>query len=98
MSIQKQLEQYTAKRSQEVLLVTITVDETEDTTEEIMIFKGFSSCLSRATAYDPDIPVMPEGTKIISIDRLQAPYNPNQPIYIAQGLTWAEFSKEFSGE
>jgi len=88
MIIQKQLEQYTAMRSQELLIVTIDVD---GISEEIMIFKGFSSCLSQATEYDPDIPVIPEDAKITSIDRFKAPYNPAQPVYIAKGLTWDEF-------
>jgi hypothetical protein len=40
MNIGQQLEQYTLKNPQEVLLVTIAVDGEE---EEISIFKGFSS-------------------------------------------------------
>ncbi|AFY72546.1 hypothetical protein Syn7502_00382 [Synechococcus sp. PCC 7502] len=87
-SIQKQLEQYTQRRSQEVLLVTLDID---GTTEEVVVFKGFSSCLSRATAYDPDVPVIPENAQIITIDRLQAPYNPSQPNYIERSLTSLEF-------
>jgi len=78
-------------RSQELLLVTIDI---EGVTEEIMIFKGFSSCLTRATESDPDLPIIPTNAKIITIDRLQAPYNPTQPIYIERGLTWEEFFKE----
>jgi hypothetical protein len=89
---QKQLEQYTAGRSQELLIVTIDVD---GILEEIMIFKGFSSCLSRATEFDPDLPVIPEGAKVVTIDRLKAPYNPFQPFYIAKGLTWDEFVDKF---
>ncbi|NCR90334.1 MAG: hypothetical protein GPJ05_14385 [Microcystis aeruginosa G13-10] len=46
MNIGKQLEQYTLKNPQEVLLVTIAVDGEE---EEISIFKGFSSSLTRST-------------------------------------------------
>jgi hypothetical protein len=87
-NIQKQLEQYTAGRSQEVLIVTI---EVEGTQEEIVIFKGFSSCLSRATQYDPDMPVIPDEAEVVSIDRLKAPYDPTQPQFIQQGLSWEEF-------
>jgi hypothetical protein len=90
--LEEYLEQYTLARSQELLLVTIDI---EGITEEIMIFKGFSSCLSRATESDPDLPIIPATAKIITIDRLQAPYNPTQPIYIERGLTWAEFSLNF---
>jgi hypothetical protein len=87
MNIGKQLEQYTLKNPQEVLLVTIAVDGEE---EEIAVFKGFSSSLTRSTAYDPDIPMIPETAKIIKIDRLFSPYNPVNPHYIQQNLTLEE--------
>lgn len=79
------LEQYTAKRSHEVLLVTAEVNGERD---QVAIFRGFSSSLMRPTAFDPDIPVLPEDAEILTIDRLQAPYNPQQPRYLQQGLTW----------
>jgi hypothetical protein len=91
--IGKQLEQYTIgtmKRSPEVLIVHLEID---GKSEEVIIFKGFSSSLSSPTAADPDIPVIPDDAKIISIDRLQSPYNPNNPSYIASGLTWETFSE-----
>jgi hypothetical protein len=56
--------------------------------DEIAIFKGFSSSLMRPTATDPDIPVLPDSAKIITIDRVASPFNPNDPQYIQQGLTW----------
>ncbi len=83
-SIGHRLEQYTLKRPQEVLLVTAEIDGEAD---EITIFKGFSSSLVRPTAFDPDIPMLPETAKILTIDRLQAPYNPVIPRYIQRGLT-----------
>ena len=86
-SIGKRLEQYTAKRPQEVLLVKVEVANDEDT---IAIFKGFSSSLMRPTAFDPDVPVLPDGAKILSIDRVATPYNPEAPCYIQQGLLWEE--------
>ncbi|BAY08437.1 DUF7734 family protein [Calothrix sp. NIES-2098] len=86
-SIGKRLEQYTAKRPQEVLLVNVEIDREEDT---IAIFKGFSSSLMRPTAFDPDVPVLPDGAKILSIDRVATPYNPEAPRYIQQGLLWEE--------
>ena len=79
------LEQYTAKRPQEVLLLTVEIDNEE---EKIAIFKGFSSSLTRPTAFDPDVPVLPDGAKILSIDRIQSPYNPEAPRYIQQGISW----------
>lgn len=89
-SIEKRLEQYTLKHPQEVLLVTI---ETEAANDQIVIFKGFSSSLMGATAFDPDVPIFPETAKIISIDRLQSPYNPSNPSYIQAGLTWEQMEE-----
>ncbi|MBD2213938.1 hypothetical protein H6G27_29315 [Nostoc linckia FACHB-104] len=86
-SIGKRLEQYTVKRPQEVLLVTVEIDNEED---QIAIFKGFSSSLMRPTAFDPDIPVLPDEASIISIDRVANPYNPESPRYIQQGLSWED--------
>lgn len=86
-SIGFQLEQYTLKRPQEVLLVTAEIEGEYD---QVAIFKGFSSSLVRPTAFDPDVPVLPDDAKIISIDRLQSPYNPQNPRYIQQGLTLEE--------
>ncbi len=83
-----QLEQYTLKRTQEVLLVQIDVDGEID---EVAIFKGFSSSLMRSTAFDPDVPIIPDTANIIGIDRLQAPYIPSNPQYIEQNLTWEQF-------
>jgi hypothetical protein len=86
--ISTRLEQYTLKkRPPEVLLVSIEVNGEAD---QIAIFKGFSSSLMRPTAFDPDVPVLPNDAKIISLDRLTAPYNPQSPQYIQQGLTWSE--------
>lgn len=84
-SIGKRLEQYTTKRPQEVLLVTVEIADEQDT---IAIFKGFSSSLMRPTAFDPDIPVLPHGAKVLNIDRVASPYNPESPRYIQQGISW----------
>ena len=81
----KRLEQYTAKHLHEVLLVTVEIDGESD---QIAVFKGFSSSLMRQTAFDPDVPVLPDQAKIITIDRVASPYNPQSPDYIQQGLTW----------
>ena len=84
-SISKRLEQYTAKRPQEVLILSVEIADEED---QIAIFKGFSSSLTRPTASDPDVPVLPDKAKIIKIDRVASPYNPETPRYIQQGLSW----------
>ncbi|HLO88689.1 MAG TPA: hypothetical protein VK203_27280 [Nostocaceae cyanobacterium] len=86
-SIGKRLEQYTAKRPQEVLIVTVELDDEQD---KIAVFKGFSSSLMRPTAFDPDVPVLPDEAKVISIDRIASPYNPESPRYIQQGISWEE--------
>ena len=84
-SVGKRLEQYTAKRSHEVLLVTVEIAGHSD---QIAIFKGFSSSLMRPTAFDPEVPVLSDQAKIIMIDRVASPYNPQSPHYIQQGLSW----------
>ncbi|WP_026734554.1 DUF7734 family protein [Fischerella sp. PCC 9605] len=86
-SIGKRLEQYTIKRPQEVLLVTVAIAGEED---QIAIFKGFSSSLMRPTCFDPDVPVLPEEAKLLKIDRVASPYNPEAPRYIQQELTWED--------
>jgi hypothetical protein len=89
-----QLEQYTLKHRQEVLLVTATL---ADEREQVMVFRGFSSSLMRSTASDPDVPVLPEDAEILAIDRLHAPYDLSNPRYIQQGLTWDEMRSLLQG-
>ncbi|MFN4878224.1 MAG: hypothetical protein ACK5GT_17455 [Aphanizomenon sp.] len=81
------LEQYTVKKSQEVLIVTIEIDNEPD---KIAVFKGFSSSLMRPTAYDPDVPVLPNTATIITIDRIASPYNPDSPRYLQQNISWED--------
>lgn len=83
--VSKRLEQYTSKCPQEVLIVTAEIAGEPD---QIAIYKGYSSSLMRSTAFDPDVPVLPDEAKIISIERVTGPYNPENPHYIQQGLTW----------
>lgn len=84
-SVGHRLEQYTRQRPQEVLIVTAEVAGERD---QIAIFKGFSSSLMQATAFDPDIPVLPDSARIISIDRVKSPYNPQNVVYLERELTW----------
>lgn len=79
------MEQYTLKHPKEVLIVTANIDGEPD---QVAIFRGFSSSLMRPTAFDPDVPVLPASCEVIAIDRLKGPYNPAQPQYIEQGITW----------
>lgn len=87
--INRRLEQYTIKRPQEVLVVAAQVEGESD---QVMIFRGFSSSLVRPTAFDPDVPVLPDEAVIVQIDRVEGPYDPQQPRYIAQGLSWPEMA------
>ncbi len=87
-SLGRRLEQYTLKRPNEVLLVAI---ETDGQPDEVAIFKGFSSSLMNPTAFDPDVPVVCDRARVLSIDRLESPYNPNDPHYIQKGISWGEF-------
>jgi hypothetical protein len=84
----QQLETYSSKHPQEVLLVKLKID---DELDEVMIFKGFSSSLMRSTTFDPDVSVISDRAEILTIDRIAAPYKPNQPNYLQQGITWKEF-------
>lgn len=79
------LERYTEKCPHEVLLVMAEVEAEPD---QIVIFRGFSSSLMRSTAFDPDVPVLPDRAVILTIDRLLGPYDPANPRYLQQGLTW----------
>jgi hypothetical protein len=90
-SIGQKLEQYTLKHPQQVLIVTV---EREETTDQVIIYKGFSSSLTGQTAFDPDIPIIPPEAKIISIDILEGPYQPNAPRYLQQGITWEEMEQK----
>ena len=79
------LEKYTLKRKQEVLMVHLETAAGEPDT--VMIYAGVSSSLMRATAFDPDVPVIAADSRITSIDRLASPYNPSNPQYIESGLS-----------
>lgn len=89
------LEQYSQEHPNEVLLVSF---EAEGKTDQVAIFKGFSSSLMCPTAFDPDVPVMPENAEIRQIDRLASPYNPNAPRYIQRNLSWDEFQPLLSAD
>ncbi|MGY6530657.1 MAG: DUF7734 family protein [Cyanobacterium sp.] len=86
------IEEYSKENPQFVVIV-----RAEDNGEnvEIMTFRGFSSCLTGATEYDPDLPVLSSSGLILSIDIVQAPYNPTNPQYIEQNLTPAQFEANF---
>ncbi|CAM6057217.1 unnamed protein product [Sphagnum tenellum] len=84
------LEAYSERAPSEVLRVHAMVDDEED---QVIIFKGFSSSLTRATAYDPAEPVLPPTAMVQSIDRIRGPYNPSKLRFIKKGLSWEEFQE-----
>jgi len=88
LPLSDRLENYTLKHPQEVLLLYTQTDGEED---QIIIFKGFSSSLVRPTAFDPEVPVLPESANILKIDRLKGPYQPQSPEYIEQDISPSDF-------
>ncbi|MGL5080569.1 MAG: hypothetical protein ACRC8A_03695 [Microcoleaceae cyanobacterium] len=93
LTIAQRLERYTEKCPQEVLVVKILINQEPD---EILVFKGFSSSLGRPTAFDPDVPVLPDTAEILTIDRVHSPYNLAKPRYIQRNLTWETFQQLLS--
>lgn len=90
-TISGRLEKYTTKHREEVLMVNLETSSGEE--DIVLIYNGFSGSLVKSTTYDPDIPVIEPDAKIISIDRLASPYNPEQPQYIQQGLSLQEMEQ-----
>ncbi len=87
-SLEKRLERYTLKHPEEVLLVKVSW---ANETDEITIFKGFSSSLMRQTAFDPDEPIIPAEAVVLTVDRFKSPYHPTAPQVIEQGMSWEKF-------
>ncbi|MEM9009048.1 MAG: hypothetical protein AAGE59_36760 [Cyanobacteria bacterium P01_F01_bin.86] len=83
-----QLEQYTLRFPEEVLVVNARLAGEE---EYVIVFRGFSSSLTRSTDPDPEIPVLPAEAVIETIDRLQGPYVPDNPQYLEQAIAWPTF-------
>jgi hypothetical protein len=90
-AISWRLEKYTTKHQEEVLMVNLETNSGEE--DVVLIYNGFSGSLVKPTNYDPDLPIIGEDAKIISIDRLASPYNPDRPQYIQQGLTLPEMEQ-----
>ncbi|OVA12174.1 hypothetical protein BVC80_1775g15 [Macleaya cordata] len=86
------LESYSESARNEALLVRAMVDGQE---EEVLIFKGFSSCLSYRTLPDPSRSILPARAVITSIDRIKGPFDPSNIEYIEKGLTWETFWTRF---
>ena len=82
------LEIYSQSAKGEALLVHALLDQEE---VELLIFKGFSSCLSYSTSPDPTRSILPARAVIVSIDRVKGPLDPANIEYLQKGVTWEEF-------
>ncbi|KAK4261806.1 hypothetical protein QN277_004756 [Acacia crassicarpa] len=82
------LELYSQSARGEALLVHALVDDEE---VDVLIFKGFSSCLSYGTSPDPTKSVLPARAVIKSIDRIKGPFDPNNIEYLEKAITWQAF-------
>ncbi|TKY69226.1 hypothetical protein E2542_SST05496 [Spatholobus suberectus] len=82
------LEFYSQSAKGEALLVHALVDQEE---VDVLIFKGFSSCLSYSTSPDPTRSVLPARAVIMSIDIIKGPFDPANIEYLQKGVTWEEF-------
>lgn len=85
----QRLEHYTERFPHEVLLVSAQMDGEADF---VVVFRGFSSSLVKPTAADPAVPVLTAAAVIETIDRLQGPYQPNNPQYLERDIPWGVFS------
>lgn len=90
MQLSEALETYTRKRPKEVLLVRVRINDSD---EEVLVFRGASSYLTRATPTDPGQPVIPASAELLGVDRQQAPYNPVAPTLLGTNLQMESLSK-----
>ncbi len=63
-----------------VLRLRGTVQSADGVAEalEILIFRGFSSCTTHPTDFDPDRTVLPDGAMVETAELLRGPLNPQQ--------------------
>ncbi|CAN0924342.1 hypothetical protein LINGRAHAP2_LOCUS34124 [Linum grandiflorum] len=83
------LELYTQTSRGEALIVHASVDD--DRPVEVLIFRGFSSCLSYRTAADPTKSVIPARSVIKSVDRIMGPFDPSNVEYLEKDISWDSF-------
>ena len=58
---------------------------------ELVLFRGFSSSLTHPTEFDPDHPLLPDGSELSGAELLQAPLIPGQEQVLAGPVPAAEF-------
>lgn len=80
LSLLPALESISRDRPDRVLRLRGTVQCAEGVEEalEVLIFRGFSSCTTHPTDFDPDRTVLPDGAVIQTAELLRGPLNPQQ--------------------
>ena len=80
LSLLPALEAISRDRPDRVLRLRGTVQCAEGAEEalEVLIFRGFSSCTTHPTDFDPDRTVLPEGAVIQTGELLLGPLDPQQ--------------------
>ena len=63
---------------------------------ELLIFRGFSSSTTHATAFDPDATVLPDGTQLQRAELLQGPLNPDSEIVLVGPISPGELLAQTS--
>ena len=94
LPLSSRLENYTLRHPDEVLLVQAQIESEAD---QVVIFRGFSSSLMRPTAFDPEVPVLPDAAVIEKIDRLKGPYLPDAPEYLEEDISLRDFVTRLNG-
>ncbi|QNI84233.1 hypothetical protein SynPROS71_00400 [Synechococcus sp. PROS-7-1] len=74
------LEAISRDRPDRVLRLRGTVQSSEGAEDvlEVLIFRGFSSCTTHPTDFDPDQSVLPDGAALETAELLRGPLNPQQ--------------------
>ncbi len=95
------LEAYSLRYPQEVLVVEATLPPElaprqgemilEPELEQVMVFRGFSSSLTRPTAFDPAVPILPDSATLHRVSRYQGPYHPDHPVPLEESIPWPTF-------
>ena len=57
---------------------TVQTSEREEEALEVLIFRGFSSCTTHPTDFDPDRTVLPDGAALETAELLRGPLNPQR--------------------
>jgi hypothetical protein len=88
-SLLAQLEAISRQRPDRVLRLTGTLpaDSTAHRAApvpfELLIFRGFSSSTTHPTAFDPDLPALPEDARVAGAELLVGPLNPSDQQLLA---------------